>query len=151
MEIVVDYLEKAIIGSKILRDTSLDATLLILSGDVDMELQCAIYFGETFENTANVSDINSPTVLELLANYKRKLRAIVESEIARFDKEQKAKVEKHIQEKLQERNKPSAFGTVSELAEKLKISKSEVRRLKASGKLEDFVLLNDPNKSQNIK
>ncbi len=59
--------------------------------------------------------------------------------------ESKEQIQARIAYSLTQRNRQHSAGTVAELAQRLGISKSEVRRLKASGELDSFLDKHDPS------
>jgi hypothetical protein len=72
----------------------------------------------------------------------RLLSEAINSEIEAENREMQAKITKLQNEMLAQMRKthqPHQLGTVNEIAQKYGISKSEVRRLKSEGKLEEFV------------
>lgn len=71
----------------------------------------------------------------IVAFCKDVIRGIFNS-AARDDLDRKRKDFENLRQRLAESNKPHAQGTVAELMAKLGVSKSEVRRLKASGELD---------------
>ena len=121
---------------------SVTAATQIIQGDYDIPLKCALYH-KTFKKIAkDEAMIEHAEVLNSLKRVKAHFRdeiqhvfrLIEEAEIAA-----KKKAKESLINKLKETNKPAEYGTVAEIAARYCISKSEVRRLKQEGKLDEFI------------
>jgi len=126
-----EFSKKAMIGLAAIGSSSMENVAFILVGRYDLELKCAFYVSYMKKNAEKIEDIEIPEVLESLEClknlYRRDIKAI-------FD--QAAELDKvDLIARLKESNKPHEMGTVSEVAAKYGISKSEVRRRKLDGTL----------------
>jgi hypothetical protein len=105
----------------------------ILMGEYDLVLKCGLYFSLLKKTAENEEDLEIPEVLVALERLKNMHRETI---AAVFEMEQDKVT---LIAKLKETNKPHEMGTVSEIATKYGISKSEVRRRKAEGTLHELV------------
>lgn len=93
--------------------------------------------GKIFEKD---EELETPEVLNYVERTKQMVRNMVQGmfqqEAEHFKQQQKHSLEA-LKTKLSESNKPHSQGTIAELATKLDVSKSEVRRMKAEGVLDE--------------
>lgn len=93
--------------------------------------------GKIFEKE---EELETPEVLKYVERTKQMVRNMIEGmfqqEAQDFKQQQKQQLEA-LKIKLSESNKPHSQGTVAELATKLGVSKSEVRRMKTEGTLDE--------------
>lgn len=92
--------------------------------------------GKIFEKD---EELETPELLKYVERVKQMVRNMIqglfEQEANDFKQQQKHALEA-LKQKLLQSNKPHQQGTVDQIAKKLNTSKSEVRRLKAEGKLD---------------
>jgi DNA-directed RNA polymerase specialized sigma subunit len=85
-------------------------------------------------------DIASPDVRSALDQAKTFVRWQIQEIFRRAEQDDAEEKKQHLEQvrtELAQRNRPSTAGTVAEIAAKYGISKSEVRRLRADGTLEE--------------
>lgn len=80
-------------------------------------------------------DVSYERLIEIARQNVQRIFDMVDADIKR----EIAEKQQTVKEELKASNAPSEFGTVSEIAAKYGISKSEVRRLKQAGELESFI------------
>ena len=97
-------------------------------------LNVRLYWQTKKTAAETLEDLETPEVLQMLNRLKSTCRSDINALFEAADKQDKA----DLIEKLKETNKPHEMGTVSEIAEKFGISKSEVRRRKADGTLHEL-------------
>ena len=129
-----DFVKKAMVGLSVMGGRSIESIALIVAGNYDLEIKCAFfqtYFHKSAESleALEVKEVLGP-LERLKDHYRRGIQEIFE-EAAKQDKAE-------LLEQLKETNKPHEMGTVSEIAAKYGISKSEVRRRKADGSLHEL-------------
>lgn len=140
--VVLGTVGKCLIGM----DTSEDAVqtvAFVITGSWDTELKAALFFKVYNKQPQTPEHLEDDKVLLMLGRLKARIRGWMDSvfsEASRQDAVDRAK--KHEQSlidtlaDLQTRSRQHPEGTVAELATKLGVYKSEVRRLKANGQLE---------------
>lgn len=112
---------------------------LILTGHYDLPIKAAAYYrivGKVYETE---EELNRPDVITFLDGLKAMVRNTIEFIFTDADEQLKNESKEsfdNLRKKLCESNKPHVQGTVAELAQKLGVSKSEVRRMKTEGTLE---------------
>jgi hypothetical protein len=124
-----------------------DVTVMtfILLGKYDKELAYAFYgqkHGIHIENVTEEEILTSPVAAIGTTNLKNWLRSILQQAINEESRMIEAQMRQNFQDLVaqqKEASKPHAQGTVAELAAKFGVSKSEIRRLKADGKLDEFI------------
>ena len=135
-----NFLTKAFVGLAIIGDSigftesSMRAKASIVMNQSDLELKCALYWQTKKTAAETLEDLETPEVLQMLNRLKAMCRSDIHALFEAADKEVKA----DLVAKLKETNKPHEMGTVSEIATKHGISKSEVRRRKADGTLHEL-------------
>ncbi len=106
----------------------------VLAGLHDDDLLCAFNFRSTGKtDDVEVARFNEFAVASLNV-LKSKLRKDVQQAITYAN----TKAQAELLNKLKQSHQPHAMGTTKEIAQKLNISLSEVRRLKASGALDEL-------------
>lgn len=113
-----------------------------LSGDYDSKVSVALFFRLKSRLPETAADLQLPEVLDALERAKAVLRMKIgyifrQAEREAADEKQ-AQLEQ-VRVELAARNKPSITGTVAEISEKFGISKSEIRRRRADGTLEEHL------------
>lgn len=108
--------------------------LTLLWIGVIWNLNVRLYWQTKKTAAETLEDLETPEVLQMLNRLKSTCRSDINALFEAADKQDKA----DLIEKLKETNKPHEMGTVSEIAEKFGISKSEVRRRKADGTLHEL-------------
>lgn len=106
----------------------------LLSGQYDLEIKCALFYSRFKTNAVSEDEVNEPEILDALERFKSVYRQKVQSIFDEADKQDK----ENLLIKLRSSNTPHEMGTVSEIAAKYKISKSEVRRRKEAGTLHEL-------------
>jgi len=84
------------------------------------------------------SDAALQTLVELKDSYRKALQTAIDEAWKDKDTQGKVSAEEAV-DKFMGNNEPHILGTVTELAEKYGISKSNIRRLKREGQLEAFI------------
>lgn len=140
LDIVKGMNGAALIGG-ILGETekNISALPFVLAGDMDDELYRGFYL---MHHGAGVEyrpgDAHCHLMLARLKDYIRSYVQGFFREVERQEiMQQRVRLEQ-MRESLKASNRPHAAGTVSEIAAQLGISKSEVRRRKAAGTLDEF-------------
>jgi hypothetical protein len=131
-----DYHLKVMTGLGIIGRLLPEAWALVLVGRFDDEILCAFHCVNDPSTPASMEDVRTPPNLLALERFKDELRANVQRLISEDEKRRRAEL---LQE-LQQHQQPHAFGPVAEIAQKLGISKSEVRRRKQDGTLDEMLL-----------
>lgn len=115
----------------------------ILTGQHDRALHCASHITLKKPTPSSFEEVeNDPAVIGHVENIKNYLRRLVQGIFDAAMSEERHRMDAQrnaLLAKLKTTNKPHVLGTVAEIAEKYGLSKSEVRRLKAQGTLEDFI------------
>ena len=113
-----------------------------LSGKYDDEVSVALFFQQQGRLPETEADIRQPDVQEHLARCKAALRWKIAQIFQQAEQEaaaeKQAQLEK-VRTELAARNKPSSAGSVAEISEKFGLSKSEIRRRRADGTLEEHL------------
>ena len=115
----------------------------IIMGKYDLELSCALFYQKNGFNRSDATELEvmeeSQEALKRMKNWLRDLlQNAINAEMRQMELEMKQNFANLVAQQ-KEAQKPHAAGTVSEIAAKFGISKSEVRRLKADGKLDEFI------------
>lgn len=127
-------------SSNIFRASNVSASVLV--GTHDNVLLQTFYF---VANKKMVSDEEYKTdvlTVDKLNNFKSQIRMSIQLIIDREGLRHQEKIalsQQLVRHELRKSNMPHELGTVSEIATKYGISKSEVRRRKADGTLEEFL------------
>lgn len=114
----------------------------IIAGELDYELRCANVYQLTGHAVIEESELYSPEADVQLARIKTYFRNMIENALDRADqqlRQEQAEKFASLQAQLRNSNRPHAQGTVAEIAARLGISKSEVRRRKADGTLDQLL------------
>lgn len=127
-----------IIGSLMFEtEKNISAIPFVLAGDMDDELKRG-FFASKFGIIAEYDSSRACPELEGLKQHLRFfVQAIFRAAAHEEEMERRVALEK-VRYELKDSNKPHEMGTVSEIAARLGISKSEVRRRKADGTLEEL-------------
>lgn len=130
----------ALIGSLLGEtDKNISAIPFVLAGDLDEQLYMGFFLMHRGPRAPYVE--KDPEILVLVDGVKSMLRDFVrvffECAAREEEMEQRVALER-LREDLKQSNKPHAQGTVAEIATKLGISKSEVRRRKADCTLDEL-------------
>lgn len=119
---------------------------IILSGECDYELKVCSYHTIYKKMPENNDFLEDKEVIAHIEKLKKFLNIGVNIELRKIEREEaiREKRNKKIQDierrkKFQETQKPSEFGTVSEIAEKYGLSKKQVRKMKQNGQLEEYI------------
>lgn len=128
----------SILGQVMGNDLSVEqrAALLaaILTGRHDDALMCAAYSHREKVVPLSMEQVNGHTMARL--SIERLKNLILDGMTSAIEAEAK-NYRKELLDELKASQRPHAAGTVSELATKLGVSKSEVRRMKTEGTLEE--------------
>jgi hypothetical protein len=112
----------------------------LLSGEYDRYIKAIGLHQMTGKIFEKDEELETPEVLKYVERIKQMVRNMIqgmfEQEAEHFKQQQKHALEA-LKIKLSQSNKPHEQGTVTEIAKKLGVSKSEVRRLKAENKLDE--------------
>ena len=134
----------SIIGS-IMSSTNVSAgfhAVKLLAGEYDRSIKAIGLYQMTGKIFEKDEELETPEILEYLERAKQMIRIMIQGmfqqEAKDFKQQQKHQLET-LKIKLLESNKPHSQGTVAELATKLGVSKSEVRRMKADGSLTEIL------------
>lgn len=115
-------------------ESSMRAKVSVVTDQSDLELKCVFYWQTKKIEAETLEDLETPEVLQMLNRLKAMCRSDIKAIYEAADRQDKA----DLVAKLKETNKPHEMGTVSEIATKYGISKSEVRRRKADGTLHEL-------------
>ena len=88
-----------------------------------------------FPQTKEELELGYVTVNRMQENVRRH----IEAQLSDYEKKQEVQKKRDLVAKHKEAQKPHSLGTVAEIAARYNISKSEVRRRKADGTLEDHL------------
>lgn len=146
------FLEKVFIGLSFLGRTlkpitkeDFELIALVLTGHFDDELKCAIYHKFIQLNGGDetgVVNYDTPEVQEKLEEIKSILRARIQNTFKElhYQSEQQKRLDLiKLQVQHKQNKQPSEYGTVSEIAKRYNLSKSEIRRAKTEGRLEELI------------
>lgn len=129
---IENFVAKAMSGLLIIGTPNSPESLAnILIGVHDFQLKCALYYTLLKKEAQDTIELENPIVLNALERFKEMNREVVRAIFAEAELQDHAA----LAQKLRDSNKPHELGTVAEIATKYGISKSEVRRRKAEGTL----------------
>lgn len=134
MSTVVDFQSRVLLGLAVFGDRSAETLARILVGTHDEDILCAMHFVRTNSVPEALAMVRNEQNLADLERFKDGLRqGIAEIFVA-------AKALDHVAllEELRSHNQPHELGTVAEIAARFGISKSEVRRRKQDGTLNEL-------------
>ena len=139
-------ISKIFIGASILADVVSmkrpELAPMFLMGNYDEQIRYFVYTVVHEKNPRTQTDLFCPLVLERLEAFKdevrRTVQVLINAEQDRFHNEIQDRHDNVIAV-LKDSCKPHHLGTVSEIATRYGISKSEVRRRKADGTLDQFI------------
>jgi hypothetical protein len=136
-----NFFTEVLRGMSLIADTNIDTVSLIVVGHYDLPLKCALYqVGmKTGKAPDTVADLETPQVLFGLERIKDHYRVLIRKIFEQAEQQD----HEALLATLRKTNQPHEMGTVSEIAIKYGISKSEVRRMKANGTLESLALLGE--------
>ena len=121
----------------------------LLTGEYDRYIKAVGLHQLTGNIFEKDEELEVPEVLNYVERIKQMVRNMIQNmfvqEAEDFKQQQKHELGA-LKKKLSESNKPHSQGTVAELATKLGVSKSEVRRMKTDGTLEKALEENNSNK-----
>jgi hypothetical protein len=127
------------------RIDSVDAAALstqILLGNHDRDLKHFLYWRDSKKLPEKESDVETTEVLAKLANIKSYIRhqvqALFDEAEADLVRERKRNFDQLISD-IKDSSKPHPLGTVAQLATRFNLSKSEVRRMRTAGTLDQFL------------
>jgi DNA-directed RNA polymerase specialized sigma subunit len=113
----------------------------VLLGRWDHELSCALFHTLNGREANSEQELLNKDVVAALSNLKDRVRYIIQGifELAAKEDARKSEVEmQELRKSLAQTNQPHELGTVAEIAQRYGISKSEVRRRKAEGTLQEL-------------
>lgn len=119
-----------------------DIVAFVLTGHYDDILLETFYFTSSRKISKNGEHNQDETAKSCLNNLKDRIRNTIEfvfREADLLDQQKRALAHQQLVHELAQSNKPHDLGTVAEIAARYNISKSEVRRRKADGTLEDYL------------
>lgn len=119
-----------------------EAMVSIITGQVDYQLRCASLFQSTGKIQVEEHELTSPEIDMLVGRIKDHMKSILNGIFdgaAREEQRVRQQALESLQLRLRDSNRPSEHGTVAEIAARLGISKSEVRRRKADGTLDQLI------------
>lgn len=125
-----------------------------LTGKFDKELLSFIYWREHGKAPENEAQFQQPKYLEILERMKAFVRFQIQGildEASHLDRQQQAEAFKQMVADMRDSSKPHPMGTVAQLAQRLNVSKSEIRRRRTDGTLNQFLqekLGNDGNSTK---
>lgn len=122
-------------------EKNISAVPFVLAGDMDEQLYRGFFlqhYGTKAEYRENDNTVNY--FVEQLKMLLRRRIEIIFQQAEHQEKMQRQADFERLRVELRQSNKPSEYGTVAEIAAKLGISKSEVRRRKAEGTLDELFL-----------
>jgi DNA invertase Pin-like site-specific DNA recombinase len=111
-----------------------------LVGLYDEAILCAMFSNITKELPSEIAQATAN--IHAQASLTR-LKDLIRNDIQKVMEQGAAEDRQNLVLKLKETNKPHPMGTVNEIAAKLNISKSEVRRLKANGTLDSMLAVTE--------
>ena len=132
-----------VIGNAMERDG--DAVAVILTGAADLDIRCASLLQKKtdFPEQVMVKDLLTEEVSSHIENIKNCFRRMIQNAINKVAKEdahrQAAEAEAIRAKWKKELHSPSEHGTVAEICAKYGVSKSEVRKHKSAGTLDEFL------------
>lgn len=130
---------------------------MIILGFYDLSLKCAFYYTKYKKQPDNISEIDEQPILDIIEHFKDELRAIIQRVLdqaiiadniaqkcdtynTKVIARQKRENEMYAREqRIASLNASNAAGTVSELAAKYHVSKSEIRKMRAAGTLDAYI------------
>jgi len=131
-----NFTTKTLVGFSIIGKMNMSNVAFLLMGQYDLEMKCAFFYTHMKKPPTSLEDLEVPEVLETLERFKDMYRKDVQMIFA-----QAAKEDKHqLLDSLKNTNKPHEMGTVTEIALKYNVSKSEVRRRKLEGTLAELAV-----------
>lgn len=113
-----------------------DATAMLLVGNFDHQIKAALYFSLTRKTPDDDAEMETEQVIRGVA----RLKDVARLNVTRWVEAAGAIDHARLVEQLKKTNQPHEMGTVAEIAAKYSISKSEVRRRKADGTLDQLTL-----------
>ena len=116
-----------------------DATAMLLVGKFDHQIKAALYFSLT-RKTRKTPDDDAEMETEQVIRGVARLKDVARLNVTRWVEAAGAIDHARLVEQLKKTNQPHEMGTVAEIAAKYSISKSEVRRRKADGTLDQLTL-----------
>lgn len=129
-------------GANVVDEESATIAPFILLGKYDKELKYFFYWRETKQYPQSEEQVNTPAVLRTLENAKSYIRwqiqSIIDRENDQIVKERKQQFGQMVAD-MKDSSKPHPLGTVAQLATRFNISKSEVRRMRTAGTLDQFL------------
>lgn len=138
--------DKILIGLSIIADCmdfrNMNRVVSVLGGSHDAVLLHAFYHSAHRTVAQDNPQETDPAALNGLKNFKDFLRDAVQAvlrEAERQDQLERQATKKKVLQELAESNRPHVMGTVAEIATKYGVSKSEVRRRKADGTLDELL------------
>jgi hypothetical protein len=134
------YLTETMVGLSIIGSNDIQAVTFLVMGQYDSQLKHAIFHALNKKFATSEEDLNMPNVIDAVERIKRLKRfeiADILREAERLDKDE-AKL--YQERRMKELNSPSKHGTVSEICERYKLSKGEVRKMRAEGTLDTYIL-----------
>lgn len=118
----------------------------ILLNRFDHQLALVCHFVEMKKVAESEHDLQTPEIQALVQQYKDNLRVLLQravDELAhehdRISKADTARIRRELLKAVHDSNKPHHLGTVAELAAKYGVSKSEIRRRKRDGTLNELI------------
>ena len=135
MSTVVNFYARAMLGLAVFGDRTPDTIARILVGAHDEDILCAMHFVRTRSVPEALAMVRNEHNLADLERFKKGLRM----GIAEIFMAAKALDHAAMLEELRTHSQPHEMGTVAEIAKRLGISKSEVRRRKQHGTLNSLL------------
>ncbi len=128
-----EVIGKGLEGAALLGGVSIEQAAAICMGQFDQQIQCVAAIKiQGMHKTEYVIGAAEDAFLEKI---KRMVRSDLQSIFSRAEQEELKKAN----ETMRNMNKPSEFGTINELVASTGLSKSEIRRRKADGTLEEIL------------
>lgn len=132
-----EAISKGLAGAALLGSLSVEQGAALLMGNFDVEFLAlaAIKIQGTLKEEYHIGEQENA----FLDRVKNMVRNDFKSIFKMAEQQEMAELKKKAKEAMDKQHKPSEFGTVTELMAKLGLSKSEVRRRKADGTIEQLL------------
>lgn len=134
-----NYVVSSMFGLSLIATKDFETAALIVSGNYDFELKCAIFSTLAGTSPTNPEQLEEPRILEGLDKIKNSFRLAISNAMNQVLKNDERKAKASRIERMAKQHSQSAVGTVAEIAKEFGISKSEARRMRADGTLDAFV------------
>lgn len=138
----MSYASMAMVGLNLIGNATIESATFTITGLYDKELSVTCFNILRKELPTSDEDLDYPDVKAAVERIKDQFRREIQGLFDLADKQEAAEAKEAKDKIMKDLHSPSTFGTVAEISAKYGVSKSDVRKHKAAGTLEQLINMN---------